>query len=659
MLTIGHVRAVVFADRVYLLALSQQSKDYARSLAAHLRHIYGASRPAAMLVGGRRPASVVMAPPSSTEDPSELDAPPHELYERLLLRQQLQLNTATGIPDAAASISADFPLADAETQDALDRAAAAAQFSDSSTSTFSRPEDATGLEFVVLEHALLTVQGRHARRVAYVRKLLDTLIGRVGTAERDDGRLYALFPLANTLTHYEMVSRGLCECIRALLDDDRDMREACLSEKARLSQRVTDAVVDTARSQASAYDPHSTAIQSAPNRAGYALEGADAYLGQTVSPIGSHAQVLRILQSNPHSSDALLGGRRDGEAWQTTAPHNHVDEPADEDSHRWRAAVSSPGATALPRPRLATEEDDDTIVGLRPGRGSILGSSASAGTVVSGRATNASDADNSWDASVPPILRINAEILSQLELMLESCLHRCTETSTHVIEMSRSLTSKQNLLELQGSQQRNHILGLSLRISVISASISCATFITSLFGMNLISGMENTPGAFAATAAATAVLGATVYRAFDGLVASGATTAQARRLELMDDILRRLDANILVAKTVVERAAAQAHLLDGKDTAAAAGRLASTSSAFKGLTKIEFRRLFSEQIAASSEKHMTAEETDLLFDLLDANGDGRLRPEEVSMIPRGGWTKQRQTQSTRYGSPLCTGGRAC
>ena len=676
LLTIGHVRAVVFTDRVYLLALSPNAKDYATSLATHLRNIYGARRPPALL-----------AHPSTPSNPHD-DSPglggttPHELFERV--QQRHQPAEAASDEATAAALRGGFEaheppaapdtFADAETQDALDRAAAAAQYV-AGGGTASRPEDATGLELVVLEHALLTVHGRHARRVAYVRTLLGTLLGRVGTAERDDGRLYALFPLANTLTHYEMVSRGLCECIRALLDDERDMREACLTEKARRSRLVNEAVVGASRSQASAYDPsasrgggggidgHLGPLASVP-------EGADAYLGQTVSPIGSHAQVLRILQSNPHSGD-IIGGERvssaatplpvSSEARRGLFYDGSGTAAGDEDSNAWRAAVTSSAAAAPPSPKARLVQEDEETVAKTKRRAAPLPAPASAGSNQrsQGGLESAGGGGGSWDDSpVPSVLRIDAEVLSQLELMLESCLHKCTETQTHVLEMSRSLASKQDLLELQGSQARNNILVQSLRISVISASISCGTFLTSVFGMNLLSGAETAPGAFAAVVATSAMLGVTAFLTFDSLAKGGASTAQARRLELMDDILRRLDANILDAKAVLERGAAQAGHLASVDAVVAAGTedgnavaRRAAPSAFKGLSKAEFRRLFAEQAAgAPGSGRKTPEEVraargsplsyplssrspnaapllcccqvDLLFDLLDANGDG-------------------------------------
>lgn len=93
--------------------------------------------------------------------------------------------------------------------------------------------DGSPFEFVCLEHVLVTMAARQHKRVAYAGRVLETMLNRVSTVQKDDSRLLALFPLGNTLAHYELVSRGLMECVRALLEDARDMREACLTEKGK------------------------------------------------------------------------------------------------------------------------------------------------------------------------------------------------------------------------------------------------------------------------------------------------------------------------------------------------------------------------------------------------------------------------------------------
>lgn len=93
--------------------------------------------------------------------------------------------------------------------------------------------DGSPFEFVCLEHVLVTMAARQHKRVAYAGRVLEAMLNRVSTVQKDDSRLLALFPLGNTLAHYELVSRGLMECVRALLEDPRDMREACLTEKGK------------------------------------------------------------------------------------------------------------------------------------------------------------------------------------------------------------------------------------------------------------------------------------------------------------------------------------------------------------------------------------------------------------------------------------------
>jgi hypothetical protein len=373
LLTIGFIRAIVFTDRVYLLTWrSQPAKDYARSLSNHLQHVYG--RPV-------QPQNVL----------------------------------AVDLEDQEEEAGSMADMGGFETEEALDRAASAAQYS-------GRPEDAAGLELVVLEHALLTVYGRQRRRVAYAQQLLNTLLGRVNALGHNDGMIYALFPLANTLTHYEMVSKGLCECIRALLDDDRDMREACLSEKVRLSQQVFGAALDLSRSHASAYDPLAMTASERSSADRVESEGADAYLGQTVSPIGSHAHVLRVLESNPAAGGVLLPP-------VPTSPLHHTAEElisgtvSQEHAKEWKAALTSVTAAA-PFARIRSlddEADEASRVLQQRGRSPLVSPMFLDRRDLSEDSVGASKGGGNGreDSRVQPILRISGDVLSQLELMLE------------------------------------------------------------------------------------------------------------------------------------------------------------------------------------------------------------------------------------------------
>ena len=378
----------------------------------------------------------------------------------------------------------------------------------SNTSASSSTSDSAPFELLALEHALLTQTMKQSKRIAYSKRLVDILLSRMGTISSDDGTISSLFPLATTLSHYEVSSKGICECVRELLDDDRDLREACLSEKRR-------------------------------NEAKGSL-------------------------------------------------------------------------------------DDDAV------------------------------------------LEISNDGITQLELMLESVYHTAAEINMQTMELGRSIRTKQELLELQQSNYRNFILSASLRMSVISVALTSATFVTSAFGQNLSSGLaiEGMPGLLFAMTAGSGALGFWVYNQMHRFVQSGSpTAAAAKRLHTLQDFLSELDSKVDAAKLSFaavgqeKAAAAQAAVLAASETTnfsqTATGEktssfLLSTYSEGKGgffdgifapsssssaaaatarrlVSKAEFKLVHERTTGAK----ITDDEVDYLYDLFDADFDGRIGVEEV------------------------------
>jgi hypothetical protein len=396
-----------------------------------------------------------------------------------------------------------------EQKAAKEYAASLAAHLASNTSASSSTSDSAPFELLALEHALLTQTMKQSKRIAYSKRLVDILLSRIGTISSDDGTISSLFPLATTLSHYEVSSKGICECVRELLDDDRDLREACLSEKRR-------------------------------NEAKGSL-------------------------------------------------------------------------------------DDDAV------------------------------------------LEISNDGITQLELMLESVYHTAAEINMQTMELGRSIRTKQELLELQQSNYRNFILSASLRMSVISVALTSATFVTSAFGQNLSSGLaiEGTPGLLFAMTAGSGALGFWVYNQMHRFVQSGSpTAAAAKRLHTLQDFLSELDSKVDAAKLSFaavgqeKAAAAQAAVLAASETTnfsqAATGEKTSSPSSFLlpsegkgGFFDGIFAPSSSSSAAAATARRLvskaefklvherttgvkiTDDEVDYLYDLFDADFDGRIGVEEV------------------------------
>ncbi|KAA0168859.1 hypothetical protein FNF31_00020 [Cafeteria roenbergensis] len=103
---------------------------------------------------------------------------------------------------------------------------------------------AAAFEFVMLDHLLRSTHSRHSRRLAFVRPLVQNALA---TLDSEPDRLYTLFPLRNTLEHFRTASHDVVECLTEVLQSDRDMREACLSEKRRAFSEAFPAIADVPR----------------------------------------------------------------------------------------------------------------------------------------------------------------------------------------------------------------------------------------------------------------------------------------------------------------------------------------------------------------------------------------------------------------------------
>jgi hypothetical protein len=85
-------------------------------------------------------------------------------------------------------------------------------------------------EFKALEGLLWTMASRQEKRIAYVSRVLTAVMHHSSTHSDEDASedspLNQLLPLSTTLGHYELVSRGLLQCVESLMSDPYDLRLA-------------------------------------------------------------------------------------------------------------------------------------------------------------------------------------------------------------------------------------------------------------------------------------------------------------------------------------------------------------------------------------------------------------------------------------------------
>ena len=99
-------------------------------------------------------------------------------------------------------------------------------------------------EHIVLEECLRALQRKYERRVFYVRPIVERLVQRLGDSapEQLAESLYQLYPLSNTLQHFVTMSGSMLAAVETVLNNPRDMADACLTAKA--TQQPPDADAD-------------------------------------------------------------------------------------------------------------------------------------------------------------------------------------------------------------------------------------------------------------------------------------------------------------------------------------------------------------------------------------------------------------------------------
>eukprot|EP00494_Astrolonche_serrata_P024317 UN24575 len=88
------------------------------------------------------------------------------------------------------------------------------------------------------------------------------------------------------------------------------------------------------------------------------------------------------------------------------------------------------------------------------------------------------------------------EMHEPVEILLETYLHQVTKLCRQAEFLRGTLTSTQELLALTLDSVRNKHLQLSIRINVLLASCTVVSTVGAVFGMNLLSGLEEVPDIF-------------------------------------------------------------------------------------------------------------------------------------------------------------------
>ncbi|KAJ1663501.1 magnesium ion transporter [Coemansia sp. RSA 25] len=113
-----------------------------------------------------------------------------------------------------------------------------------------------------------------------------------------------------------------------------------------------------------------------------------------------------------------------------------------------------------------------------------------------------------------------------VELMLETYLKQVEEIVNHVENVSSHVRTTEDVVNIILDSQRNSLLLLEIRLTILTVGLSTGTFLSGLFGMNLVNSLERHPDAFF-------VVSAIAFTAIFALTVTG--------LRAMRNVLRKIN----------------------------------------------------------------------------------------------------------------------
>ncbi|KAJ1998377.1 magnesium ion transporter [Coemansia thaxteri] len=102
-----------------------------------------------------------------------------------------------------------------------------------------------------------------------------------------------------------------------------------------------------------------------------------------------------------------------------------------------------------------------------------------------------------------------------VELMMETYLKQVEEIVNHVESVSSHVRTTEDVVNIILDSQRNSLLLLEIRLTILTVGLSSGTFLSGLFGMNLVNFLEHNPHAFFAVS--SIALAAIMALTFSGL----------------------------------------------------------------------------------------------------------------------------------------------
>jgi hypothetical protein len=234
--------------------------------------------------------------------------------------------------------------------------------------------------------------------------------------------------------------------------------------------------------------------------------------------------------------------------------------------------------------------------------------------------------------------------IASVELLLESYIHKINRNYDTLIYFRQKLNTWKSMTSMSMQMKRNKIMNYNLHMAIAAVSIGTCSACAGIFGMNLTSGLENSPWAFfVASSGMMGIAGLFQYsmsRTLFGRDLNLKLRKQASRIQGMKTILiERADSLDDAIKVVFD-------VLDntGKYKDAIPAEMNEDGTESTLISKEAFSNIFVEQDALVGQKSTLKSRKDKdfhknvgqLFELLDVDKNKFLDREELSASSGGG-----------------------
>ncbi len=201
--------------------------------------------------------------------------------------------------------------------------------------------------------------------------------------------------------------------------------------------------------------------------------------------------------------------------------------------------------------------------------------------------------------SVPPSTLACAEMMEELELILEAYNADLKEVELELAAMKEQIEDTNDFIKMHLDTTRNRIIKLSLFMEMGTLSVGAGALLAGVFGMNLLHTMESHPYAFFAVTGGIFTVVGSLFGAFARrFFALSKDYSSAKSYQTLKNFFQYVE-NV---------------------------ESALQASEGKGLDRKEFRELLEPLI----DVQLTEEEVNAIFKLLDENRDGTLDVEDLS-----------------------------